>query len=166
MASNPHRDPDVIIDRYDKDPQWNEYPVVPIEERDDWFPFRPICKKVGYSLPAAIDERWTANVFNWRFKQILAEGRSASPGRFMIHKSWLKDFLETAGVTPDEDSLLDIGIRYQKALEKVNDAFDVDVEAAQRAFDEAMEAAQQKRIEAQEQADDDFMDDLSAYENR
>ena len=166
MASNPHRDPDVIVDRYDKHPRWNEYPVVPKDEQDDWLPFRPICKKAGYDLPTAIGERWTERVFNWRFKQLLKEKGQASPERFMIHKDWLRDFLINAGVEPDEDSLLDIGIRYQKALETANDAFDEAVEAAQRAFDEAVEAAQQKRFIAQEQADDDFMDDLSAYENR
>ena len=166
MASNPHRDPIDIVDRYDRHPSWNEYPVVPRDEQDDWLPFRPICKKAGYDLPAAINEGWTVRVYDWRFKQLLEEHGQASPERFMIHKDWLRDFLIAAGVEPDEDTLLDIGIRYHESIERINNAFDEAIDAAQRAFNAAIDAAQRVRIEAQDHAEDEFLDALSEYERR
>lgn len=154
MASNPHRfDPD-ITSGYESHPRF-DLPMVPKAERRDWLPFRPICDQVGYDLPAALNEGWTVRVFDWRFERMMATVGQASPERLMIHKTWYDDFLAGAGVKPDAPRLLDIGIRYQEALDEANDA-----------FDDAVDAAQQVRIVAQDQAETEFLNALSEYETK
>ena len=130
-------------------------PVVPRAEHGEWLPFRPICERVGYDLPAALNGEWTVRVFDWRFQRIIPAEGQASPERLMIHKTWYADFLEEAGVQPDEVSVLDIAIQYQEALARANDA-----------FDDAVDAAQQVRIVAQDQAETEFLNALSEYETK
>ena len=77
MASNPNRhNPDIrnyeVHDRF-------RLPVVPRAEHGEWLPFRPICERVGYDLPAALNGGWTVRVFDWRFQRIIAAEGQASP---------------------------------------------------------------------------------------
>lgn len=146
MATNPNRhNPDV--EQYPKHDRFDDLPVIPKGERQDWRPFRSICKQAGYSLPRSFGEGWVARVSNWRFQELLRQNGQASPGLLVIHKSWLPDFYRAAGVeqpdeTPDALTALDAVHRFLGALDDANDDFQRAVDAAQKELDEARSEAE------------------------
>ena len=145
MTVNPQKgSPDV--EQYPKHDQFTDLPVIPRAERKDWIPFRPICEQLGYDLPRSFDEGWVVRIYDWRFERIIRERGQANPGRLMIHKSWLTDFRQAAGVEVGPDDLLDLGSQFLKALDEANDAFD---------------AALEVRIAAQDQVEEECLNALA-----
>ena len=145
MADN--HNPDVShysVDRHD-------YPILPVEEWDNWQPIRPIIAEHGYDIAHAFNSGWMVRVSNPSFTG------NGNPAVAVIHNSVVPDFHRAmGGEVPEGDPASSIMGYWDAYLEAIGDA--------NEDFSKSVDEAREARNRAYRKANSDMLEALARWE--